>query len=119
MTVAPVEVMPDIASNIASAGERSRSEKASGMAAKEASTTQTSVVRRNAWRPVSSPKSGPRFISTRLTPANRVTAPAARNTCQSGWPTAMSAIIGGAMKTARMIRRMPITKKIGRRSSTI
>ena len=89
------------------------------MAAKTDSTAQTSVVRRNAWRPVSSAKSGLRFISTRLTPANRVTAPAARNTCQSAWPTAMSATIGGTMNKARMIRRIPITRKIGRRSSTI
>ena len=42
---------------------------------------------------------------------------AARNTCQSGCPAAMSATMGGTMNRARMISRIPITTRIGRRSS--
>ena len=54
ITVAPVVVMPDTASNTASARVSSSSENASGRAANNPTTIHTEVVRRKAWRPVSS-----------------------------------------------------------------
>ena len=54
ITVAPVVVMPDTDSNTASAVVSLSSENASGSAANKPTTTHTEVVRRKAWRPVSS-----------------------------------------------------------------
>jgi hypothetical protein len=118
ITVEPVVVIPEVASKIASATLRSSSENANGRALKPHVTAQTMVTRRKACLPLSSSTPRTRFMSRRLTPANSVTLPAARKTCQSAWPAARSATIGGAMNRARMISRMPTTRKIGRQSIT-
>ncbi len=83
ITVAPVVVIPDMASKKASVKLRFRSAKAKGRAAKQAITSQLRVVSRKAWRrekftrPI-------RLVRIRVMPTKKVTPAEAPNTLQPG-----------------------------------
>ena len=83
ITVDPVVVMPDIASNSASVKFMSSSENTNGSAANSVIATQLAVVIMKAWRMVSL---RPRTleVSAMVTPTKKVVAAATANTCQSG-----------------------------------
>ena len=83
ITVEPVVVIPDIASNTASVTLRSSSEKRNGRAAKSVSVSQLSAVITNAWRRLRRNRSL-RQLSTKAKPTNIVMAEAVAKTCQSG-----------------------------------
>src|SRR5690242_8045584 len=59
-----------------------------------------------------------RVASTREAPKKPVTAAAPANTDQSGSPNEASTAAGIVIATARIASRMPMTKKMGRRSIT-
>ena len=113
ITVEPVVVMPDIASKNASVGLRPRSAKASGIAAKEVSTSQLAVVRMKAWR-IENRLVSMWLVRMSVMLMNRVTPLAIAKTFQSGLPTTASAIMGTHIATARVVSKMPFTKSMGR-----
>ena len=85
ITVAPVVVIPDIASKNASVNDNRKSEIMNGRQANAGSTTQDNVVSKKAWRRVNV-TSPVRVVMTVAAPINRVKAAETAKAAQSGFP---------------------------------
>ena len=117
ITVAPVVVIPDIASKNASVKLSSNWENAKGSAANMVKTTQLRVGSINAWR-TESLAPPVLLVSDKETPTNSVTPPAAANTCQSGLSENISTAAGTIIMMAKVVNRNPSMRNMGRKSIT-